>query len=262
MEQQLITCPNCGAQFDIHEPRCPYCDHINPQGAEEHYMQGLEQTRQELDHVDELAGEELHAQVKTDAKRALRRILIAAAVVLLLAGLIFFTENRPFSRDYELTEKELAWQREAFAGWDELYEAGSYEELREQMNEAGEDHRIWDWKHYEFMSWYSTYQMIETGIAELEIRGTSKSLAAGLIYDTFGYYYRDYVPEGPASALDDEEIARLDGYRETAVRVIHERMHFTDEQMEAFRDRIYDSYGVRSFDSCKKLAEEYYKTFN
>ena len=258
----MITCPNCGASFDIHEPRCPYCDHINPAGAEEHYMQELEQTRQELDRVDELAGDELHAQVKSDARRTVKRILIAAAVVLLLAGLFYWIENRPYARDYDLTEQELVWQREHFTEWDRLYEDGSYDEVIGQMNAAGEDHRIWDWQHYEFMSWYITYELIGSGEEELDAKGTSRTLAAGLIYDTFGYYFRDYDPEGRRGTLDEEELARLDGYRDEAVRVIRERMRFTDAQMEEFRDRIYDDYGVRSYDNCMKLADEYYKTFD
>ncbi|MBQ5953909.1 MAG: hypothetical protein IJL47_07735 [Lachnospiraceae bacterium] len=49
-------------------------------------MHDSEETRLALDQVDELAGEEMHAQAKKGAKRTLKVILIAAAVILLLSA--------------------------------------------------------------------------------------------------------------------------------------------------------------------------------
>ena len=71
---KLIICPNCGAQFNVHEPRCPYCDHLNPAGAEEKYMHDLEETRLALDQVDELAGEENAAYYEKLMAQAFERM--------------------------------------------------------------------------------------------------------------------------------------------------------------------------------------------
>ena len=47
-----IECTNCGAVFDAGEPKCPYCGHINPMGAEAKFLRDLEDTRKDLDHLE------------------------------------------------------------------------------------------------------------------------------------------------------------------------------------------------------------------
>ena len=47
-----IECPNCGAVFEAKEPKCPYCGHINPMGAEAKFLRDLEKTRKDMDQVD------------------------------------------------------------------------------------------------------------------------------------------------------------------------------------------------------------------
>ena len=46
-----IECTNCGAVFDAGEPKCPYCGHINPMGAEAKFLRDLEKTRKELNQI-------------------------------------------------------------------------------------------------------------------------------------------------------------------------------------------------------------------
>ena len=259
---KLIICPNCGAQFNVHEPRCPYCDHLNPAGAEEKYMRDLEETRLALDQVDELAGEEMHAQAKKGAKRTLKVILIAAAVILLLFGVFWYMENRESHSDYELTEQELAWQREVFPEWDALYAQGRFDELADTMYPAGEKHRIWDWSHYEFISWHTRYRQVQADMEQLKGGSVSAKTAAGMIYSSFQFYYRIYASQQPSGFPDEEELARLEKYREEALQLIHEHFHFTDAQMEAFRERLFSEHDVLRYESCEKLAKEYYKTFN
>ena len=54
-----IECPNCGAVFEAKEPKCPYCGHINPMGAEAKFLRDLEKTVFNYDYkgnyADELA---------------------------------------------------------------------------------------------------------------------------------------------------------------------------------------------------------------
>ena len=38
-----MKCENCGAEFDAKESKCPYCGALNLSGAEEQYMNHLEE---------------------------------------------------------------------------------------------------------------------------------------------------------------------------------------------------------------------------
>ena len=258
-ELKLIKCPNCGADHDIHLPKCPYCGFMNPEGAEEQYFSGLEKTRTDLDRVDDLAAENLKAEVKDSAKTVGRKLVVIGAVLVLL-GLLGLLVNKLASGrngSYELTEKEIRWQREVFPQLDALYEAGDYDTAAARLLEyGGQNHRVWDWKHYGFISWYDRYTEVQADVRELTAAGTcSEPFAQILVYDTFGFYFRDYA--GTLDGLTGEDIAVLDGYREEVVKIIYERMHFTDAQMDELKKTAYNDYGILDADGCKEIAKKY-----
>ena len=148
-----IVCPNCGAAFEAKEPKCPYCGHINPMGAEAKFLRDLEGTRKELDRVDDEAREAYGAEIKKGAGSAVKAVIIAAIIIALLVGGYLFMENRMFyygfKGDYA---KELAWEHERFAEYDVMFENEQYDELMEAIADDGEDHDVWNWERYdEFM---------------------------------------------------------------------------------------------------------------
>ena len=54
-DKERIVCTSCGASFDKDEPKCPYCGTLNPYGAEKEYKEKLEDIREKLDVVDDIA---------------------------------------------------------------------------------------------------------------------------------------------------------------------------------------------------------------
>ncbi len=263
-DHSLIRCPNCGAEHSIHLPKCPYCGTINPEGAEEAYLDKLEQTRQDLDEVDDLAKQEVRSEVKAGAGKAVKRVILAAVILLVLAGVYLLTDRilSGGRSEYELTEQEIAWQREAFPELDRLYEAGDLEAAAGRLQEySAQNHRVWDWSHYTFLEWYDNYRRTQEHLQELTEKQSCSELLAGLlVFGTFRFYYRDYAPEQGVS-LSEGDIARLDGYREELVTAIHDRLGFTDEQMEAFRADVYDEYNVLNYKKCEKLGKQYRGSF-
>ena len=63
-----IICPNCGAAIEVHEPKCPFCGYINIPGAEEKFMQDLEQTEEQLSQIPEQQKE----QIKNPSLKAVK----------------------------------------------------------------------------------------------------------------------------------------------------------------------------------------------
>ena len=147
-----IKCPNCGASFEAREAECPYCGYINPMGAEAKYMRELEETRVELDHVDDEAHSAYRDELKGGAGFAIKRIISIVIVISLIVGTILLVQHIFAKGERENYQEELLWQQENFTVYDELYEKGEYEELMEKITDDSEDHDVWDWGKYdEFM---------------------------------------------------------------------------------------------------------------
>ncbi len=145
-----IECPNCGAHFAAREDKCPYCGYINPMGAEAKFMRDLETTRKELDAVDDEAREDYKSEMKKGARSVAKTIVIVFIILGVLIGGIVALEKTVFSYDYKGNyADEIVWQHTTFAEYDELLDAGKYEELMERIAADGEEHDVWDWEHYE-----------------------------------------------------------------------------------------------------------------
>lgn len=143
------VCPKCGAAYSLSEPRCPYCGYIHETGAERKFFRRLEKTRQDLDMVDEEARAEYHREMRKNSGAAVKRILIAAAILAAIAGLFALTERYRFRDDRDYS-REIVWQHEHFPELDRLYEEENYTELDALLNRYGaEGHDVWDWDRYD-----------------------------------------------------------------------------------------------------------------
>ena len=145
-----IECPNCGAVFEAREDKCPYCGYINPLGAEAKFLRDLETTRKELDVVDDEVREDYKAEMKKGAKSTVKTVVIVFIILGIIIGGFIALEKTLFNTDYDGNyADELIWQRTAYAEYDELLEAGKYDELMERIADDGEEHDVWSWEHYE-----------------------------------------------------------------------------------------------------------------
>ena len=148
-----IECPNCGAVFEAKEPKCPYCGHINPMGAEAKFLRDLEKTRKDMDQVDDEARKAYGTEIKKGAKSTAKTVLIVGLIVLLIIGGFILLEKTVFNYDYKGNyADELAWQHERFIEYDIMLDGGEYEKLMEAIATDGEKHDVWSWERYdEFM---------------------------------------------------------------------------------------------------------------
>ena len=145
-----VLCPKCGGEYDTSLAKCPYCGYIHEKGAERKFLNDLEQKRQELDKVDDQARKDYLNEWKRDGKSVLRRILIVAAVLIVLVIAVLIIHklgDAGEDRDYA---REMVWQHEHFPEFDRLYEEGKWQELQDLLFQYGaEGHDVWEWAHYE-----------------------------------------------------------------------------------------------------------------
>ena len=257
-------CPNCGAVIDIHDPKCPYCDYINPAGAQEKYMRELEEKREKLDNVDEEAAELYNTEIKKKGKRLAITIAVTAAVIL-LGVLVFSLKGRiwgdPYGRTAEEEIQEIAWQKENFPKLDELYNAEKYDDLVDLYFRFLDDgnHDLWEWEHYSFLDCLGRFSLLTESLRTYPrgIREGNPSLVSSVVYQAVRFYYRDYSDD---AKLSERDLAFLDGLSEYATSVVHDKFHFSDDDMEALRPELYGK-GYVEFSACEKLTKEYFEQF-
>ena len=248
----------------VHTDRCPYCGYINISGAEEKYMDSLEDIREKLDNVDEEAAEEYSKGLSQNIRRVLvvlGILLIIFVTIWLLHGVAEYESARKASVGGMEQMDELLWQKEMFAKFDELYDAGDYEGMVDSVcNQYYGNHEIYNWKHWDFavvMGDY--YRVVKEDVTDLDAGKTDDYLYTNMVYETFKFYYEMY---GYRSFTDTETLVIQDARKEV-LDVLYNRLHFTDAQMGEI-DAKYkiQSKGYVSFDDCKKIAKKYKKQFD
>ena len=260
-----IKCPNCGAMFDPHEPKCPYCDYINPAGAQEKYMNALEEKRLRLDNVDEEAAELYHTEMKKKGRRLALTIGITVAVINL--GIVFFAlKDRFFKPSYERSPedeiKEIAWQRENFPKLDELYKAGEYDKLLDLYRQFSSEtpyHDLWNWSHFSFADCLVRFSIFTESMESYPryVREHNASALSSVVYSAFRFYYRDYDSD---TKLSESDLAFLEGLSAYAEDIVRSRLHFSDDEMAELRTELY-AKGYMEFSACEELTKKYIDRF-
>ena len=146
-----IICTSCGAEVEENLPKCPFCDTLLVQGAEQEYMDNLHRVRRDMESLKQVPRETVKSELKSQGRRIRRILMITGTVALLLAGL-FAWENHKYDRD---NKADYIWGQQNFPAMSELYENGEYETLQQLYYEALlDDKPVWNWEYYaEFSEW-------------------------------------------------------------------------------------------------------------
>ncbi|MBR6381743.1 MAG: zinc-ribbon domain-containing protein [Lachnospiraceae bacterium] len=254
---QMTECPNCGAQIDKEVTKCPYCGFINAEGAEKKYRKDLEEVRE---NIRKTRKEPSRALVKGIAGGT-RTIFIILGVLILLA-VVYVAELLRETRDKPklfLTDEEQAYAAAytEIAG-EELsraYEDGDIEKMADIFDKAYSQDRIsiWGAPHYETAYAASRYRILRQTLAGLDGGKISKKEAEEITYDCFYFYYRAYGEDGAElfDPIREEEI----------LPIIWDRLGYTEEDMERFRDEVFTSSNVNR-SRVYKATRKYYRNYH
>ncbi|MCR5674613.1 MAG: zinc ribbon domain-containing protein [Lachnospiraceae bacterium] len=239
-ENTYLICPNCGAEIDIDSTKCPYCGYINLEGAEKKFRSDINEIR---DHIEEAKKEPSKALVK-GFTGGTRIILIVVAVLAVLAGLyvaelVRETRDKPkliLSADdeaYASAYRETAGEQlaEAFDDRDVERMAGIFDRAYSQERVS-----LWGVPHYEAAYASSCYRKLQQCLAGPDGEKIPKKEAEEITYYCFYFYFRAY-------GEDAAEI--FDPIRETEILpLLTGRLGYTVDEMEGFRDAVWDSTNV------------------
>ena len=241
---QTVVCQNCGAEFPVSVSVCPYCRSIYLPAAETDYMEKLEDLRDDLEHL----GHQPAADARTHF-RSLRKWFLPFLILLVSAVLGITVYNHVQSRqEAERQKEEYLWQREGFARFEELYQAGDYATLIREYSDAYQaGHQVYQFKHSIFCDWYS--ELENTKICLETYRNGAGSLLS-LFYDELELFLIDDLWQ-----LTDEERGVLLSLREPILEDFYTRFPLPEEDLAEFRKQM-KLDGFLSFTACEKYLKE------
>lgn len=262
MSNIINYCPNCGGHVEEHTDKCPYCGFINPKGAEEKYMRDLEDVRKRLDAVDEEAAKEYSKGMGKGLKIVF--ITLAAALIILLIllglrGLVYLIQEKRYrGQSPENTLAQMQWERDNFPKYDELYEAGKYDELGELFCDDMLEHDVWNYEHDEFVSAYNKYRWLrDIYVPAMQnddyLAGDRESITTHLLF----YYFRCYDDTMYSiGELTEHDLEVLDDIRENYVLdILYNELGYTDEELLEYKESVEDGNYLGN-DAIKKLVKK------
>ena len=253
----MIICPNCGAEIENDVTKCPYCGYINIESAEKKYLDELDDIKEDLAQVDK----EPVKALRSGLSKGVRVILVTVGVLLALAIvyvvlLLYETRNKP--KIFMSAEDEAhasAYKVIAGKQLEEAYEEKDIEQLAVIYDTAYSKERVslWGDPHYETGYAASCYMKLQDCLPNLDKPKLTRKEAEEITYYCFYFYYRAYGSDAAPifDSIRDEEI----------MPIINDRLGFTIEDMENFRDQVTDPpYVDRS--RVWKIAKKYYKNYH
>ena len=149
-------CESCGAKFDIHETKCPYCGSINIVGAEEKYMEKMQGIMDDLADVDDKQKDDIKKETKKNIKTIVITVsILAAGFLILIIAYSVYSKSMEKHYDslgvYESNPMEVAkWNEEHLFKLDEMYDNNDIDGLVKYYNElsaSGDIGGFFSWEH-------------------------------------------------------------------------------------------------------------------
>lgn len=252
----MIICPNCGAKIEEDVEKCPFCGYINIEGAKKKHQENIEEIKEDIEEVRK----EPEKAFKRGMSKGVKIILWTVGILLVLVGiyaviLMFALRNEPkmhlspeeqaFASAYKLVAKDQL---------EEAYNNGDIAEMARIFDKARSEDRVdlWGDPHYETAYAATRYMKLKETLPSLDGKKLKKKEAEEITYDCFYFYYKAYGEDGEPlfASIRENEI----------IPIIHDRLGFTDEDMEKFRTMVTVPTGVVRSNVYSK-TKSYYKNY-
>lgn len=248
-----VHCPNCGAEYDDLEARCPFCKTFNYQGAENQYFEKLEELRDDMEELDRVPTAVYRKEVK-------RHLHFSAKVVLLLLSLFFLFlmaswavqhwEEAKWQKDHQ---KILLWYEDNLPQLNRWYDSGDMETLASFYKTLPEDEfsAFYSWDHADVVFAYVCWADIQNTVEQLQAKETvEKAQLSSVLYDSFSLLFfsgSDFTQDGEQQWLEQFQSS---AWQLTAL------LGFEPEEAQAFYEEN-EEYGVISYSCCSDYVDKY-----
>lgn len=223
-----VYCSACGAEFMDNRDRCPACGMLYEPAAERIYMDKLEGIRDDVDNLGLVPGQETVKELKKTGKRV---AIIVASIVLVIGVLVglWTLVNTISEKNYDKKQKDYnIWAAETYPVWDEMYDAGEYDELLELYLEAGsKKYATWNYQHAAFLSMLDALNQIDYYYAFVA-DGSKSDAIHNLLLD---YCFEVTCREDRACELSPKELEYVASRRANVVEILDKVFHLTPDEL-------------------------------
>lgn len=255
MEEKTAVCANCGAVFDVSLPKCPYCGTMYEPGAERAYLDKLEDIREDLDELSDVAEETYKKEVGKNAKRIAAIFLAAVAFFLICIGIWYWQQTA--ERSAADSKAQIAWARESYPKLDAWYEEGDYDAILEFLEEAGDEgYTAGDWEHFHFINAYDGYRECMERRETLTDRETANANTAQYVLSEIMYLCY-VVDEDFYDTKEDWEL--VCGFREDLRGILYGELKFTPEEADALYEEATAKDGRFDYEVTNRYAKKIWK---
>ncbi len=249
-----IICQNCGAEFDEHLPKCPYCDALNPGGAEAEYMDKLHGIRRDMNQLGNSYTSELTNEAKEVGGVVKKTILLLGIAVIVIGAISFGLRRFTGEMSYE---EEYLWKQEHFAILDDYYETEDYDRLIDEFEADLNDQRyaVFDWDHVDAVKVMSYIREARPLIQKADEEG-AKADRGMLTILLSSELETEHFPElYPDATRKEVEMVQSYGADLIADRAL--RFPIREEELDSFfsgskSDRILD------YEACEAYVEAHF----
>lgn len=267
----MIKCKECGALIEEQVERCPYCGAINEMGAEQQYMQDMDELKDDLEDLGNIPKEEITREVKKHLKFTGKTVVITLIVVAVLAVVLLLANKSwdIYMKVYEVTHhirsadarEQLLWEKENYPQLDEWYEEENYDALLDFYREynyadSGIQYNMSNWEHYALLSYYDEYR---------ECMDFWKRLKDGEIpylyeYQSPFYEGLDLVYSRNAmyrnDGLDEKDAATIEKWRKDAADFVKEIYDIDDDEIQRLIQEADSGDGYLKYKGLYSYVEE------
>ena len=253
-----VKCPNCGAAHAADDARCPYCDALNPTGAEKAYMDELDDIKDDTDDLAENAQRDFNANVQGNAKRV---ALIAIVVVAVIAAMFLVAngmEKNSERQEIQSYQARESFRAEHFAELDRLYAAGDDAALSAYawslVDDPGFD-ALFSWEHIGYLEVYDDWETIT--FAQEEFREGKGGIDDYMWTVSLAIELARLDGNGQRTSaqLTESEEARAARYREDALTFLENTLQMNEAEVGTFAASVLDDEGSVDDGKLKRALE-------
>lgn len=258
-DTEPLTCPNCGGDVPVDAARCPYCNAINPRGAQAAYMEELESLRQDTDRLDD---DVQHNFARELAGNARRTIAIVVALVVLIVGALGAArcaannDEQQELRDFQARE---TFREQHFDEFDRLYREDDPEALVAfawSLEDEPGFEALYSWKHMPYLEtcedWVAlkmAQSAIEQGSRDVDdyVWATTAALQLACL---------DQDGQRTRTSITPEDEQRVSSWRVQAHQFLADTLAMSPDELDAFAISVKDDQGYIQLDVLRKALEQ------
>lgn len=252
----MTKCKECGADFDEHLSECPFCGALNYTGAEEEYLNHLENIKDDLSKM----ADDSEEAYKNTMKKSTLIIITTLCCLLLAAGLVaglflLFRSSHSEPDSSDLQKAQMLWRSQYMDTLDEMYAEGDYDGILDFLNEHSGDEGFspYGWAHLDFIEVYETYKQFKA-----ETENPDMSDLEDMTWCLYDAASIDYATTQDFFEYTETELDQITLWQEETNVFYHEVLGLTDTEIADMKSVIVsdDDLAIPTSKNCRKYLKE------